>query len=411
MRLVIHSINYYPELTGIGKYTSEMAEWFAERAHFVNVITAYPYYPKWRVSPEYTPWKYKKEVLRGVTVWRCPFWVPSKPSGLSRLIHLMSFALGSLPLMLSMPFWRPDVILVIEPPLFCAPQALLSARLSRAKAWLHIQDFEVDASFDLGLLPSRLRSPVEVFERWLLRQFDRVSTISPRMLDRLGRKGTQPERSVHFPNWVDTETIFPLSQPSPLRQALGLSPETVMALYSGNIGEKQGIEIIIEAAGLLREDPGIRVVICGDGSARERLIRLAKDLPNIHFLPLQPAEQLNDLLNAADIHLLPQRADVADLVMPSKLTGMLASGRPILATAQPGTQVAEVVSQCGLVVPPDDAEAIALGIKQLAGDPAGRVRLGNEAREYAERNLSREAILQRFEQDLLGCRHFNAELT
>ena len=143
-------------------------------------------------------------------------------------------------------------------------------------------------------------------------------------------------------------------------------------------------------------------VIGGAGSARERLMAMASDLSNIRWIPLQPLERLNDLLNLADVHLLPQRADAADLVMPSKLTGMLASGRPVIATAEPETQVGRVVGGCGVLVPPGDGAALARAIVDLAADPARRHALGAAARRYAETNLARDAIMSRFETTALA---------
>lgn len=146
--------------------------------------------------------------------------------------------------------------------------------------------------------------------------------------------------------------------------------------------------------------PEVIFVFCGNGVGRADLVALCDGLPNVRFLELQPVERLGALLGMADIHLLPQRADAADLVMPSKLTGMLASGRPVVATAAPGTQVAMVVEQCGLVVPPGDAGALADAVLFLANDADIRAELGAKARAYAEANLGRDAILSRFECEL-----------
>jgi len=143
----------------------------------------------------------------------------------------------------------------------------------------------------------------------------------------------------------------------------------VVALYSGNMGEKQGLEIVVEAARILESDaPNIRFVLCGEGAAKVRMQALAADLSNVLWLPLQPLARLNELLNFVDIHLLPQRADAADLVMPSKLTGMLASGRPVLATAHAGTELAGVVAGCGVVVEPGNVQAFVDALRQLAAD-------------------------------------------
>lgn len=411
LRILIHGINYSPELTGIGKYTGEMAAWLASRGHSVRVVTAPPYYPEWRVGDGYSSWRYRREPDASTesagnggkpVIYRCPLWVPADPSGFKRLLHLASFALSGLPVMIGQAFWRPDVVMLIEPTLLCAPQAWLTARLAGARCWLHIQDFEVDAAFELGLLPQgRLRKLAQVLEGWLLRRFDRVSAISRRMLERAGAKAGPGARCVLFPNWVDVSAIHPLEEPGALRRRLGVGSDVVVALYSGNMGAKQGLEILLHAARRLSSESKIRFVFCGEGAARKALADSAKGLSNVVWLPLQPVESLNELLNAADIHLLPQRADAADLVMPSKLTGMLASGRPVVATAAAGTQLAEAVAECGITVAPGDAEAFALSILRLAGDPARRKEYGRAARARAVATLDRDAVLGRLETELV----------
>jgi len=179
VKILIHGINFAPELTGIGKYSGEMAEWLAERGHDVRVVTAPPYYPQWRIAEGYAN-RWGREQCGNLGVYRCPLWVPARPSGLKRLLHLASFAVSSFPIMLSQCFWRPDVVMVVEPALMCAPQALLVARLSGARGWLHVQDFEVDVAFDLGMIRDGwLRKFVSGIEQWLMRRFDRISTLSP----------------------------------------------------------------------------------------------------------------------------------------------------------------------------------------------------------------------------------------
>jgi colanic acid biosynthesis glycosyl transferase WcaI len=401
MRILIVGINYAPELTGIGKYSGEMAEYLVAAGHEVHVVTAPPYYPEWRVADGYAAWCYSREILAGVSIWRCPIWVPARPSGLKRLLHLASFALFSLPVMVRQLFWRPDVIIAIEPPLFCAPAAWVCAGLSGARAWLHVQDFEVDAAFELGILRSPwLRSMVSKMESWLMRRFDRVSTISVNMVQRLIQKKLAAEKTVLFTNWVDTDVIFPLTTPSPMRQQFGIPPNATVALYSGNMGEKQGLEIVLETAIRLADESNIKFVLCGDGAARQRLQQKYPDLPNVQWLPLQPLERLNELLNMANIHLLPQRSGAEDLVMPSKLTGMLASGRPVVATATEGSQIAEVLQGCGEVVEPDNVEQFVNAIIELARDAAKCAKLGENARAYALKNWARGSVLQEFDRQL-----------
>lgn len=186
------------------------------------------------------------------------------------------------------------------------------------------------------------------------------------------------------------------------RFGLGATQESVLALYSGNMGEKQGLEVVVEAARQLQGEPGIIFVMCGTGAAYRRLRGMAEGLANIRWMPLQPLERFNELLNAADIHLLPQTAGAADLVMPSKLTAMFASARPVVATAYPGTAVHEAVEGRGLVVPPGDVEAFVGALMELAADREKRAHLGARARSYAVRHLDRDAVLARFEQTLLA---------
>lgn len=422
MKILLYGINFAPELTGIGKYTGEMAAWLAARGHQVRVVTAPPYYPAWKVAGGFKN-RWHTEAIQSrvagarrhddtgsLVVFRCPLWVPPQPGGAKRLVHLASFALTSLPVLLRQMLWRPDVVWVVEPALFCAPAAWAVARLSGARAWLHVQDFEVDAAFDLGLLRGKLlRGAVTGAERWLMRRFDVVSTISQRMHQRLLDKGVAPARAVMAVNWVDMKA-FALPDPTGVaayRKELAIPKGALVALYSGNMGAKQGLELLAEVAKAIAaratHPPGgkqLVFVFCGNGAGRANLVARCQGLANVRFLDLQPADRLPDLLAMADIHLLPQRADAADLVMPSKLTGMLASARPVVATAKPVTELARVVQGCGLVVPPEDPAAFAQALMALAADPVRCERLGNAGFMYAQAHLDKDSVLTKFEADL-----------
>ncbi|MGB8985427.1 MAG: glycosyltransferase WbuB [Candidatus Sulfotelmatobacter sp.] len=418
MRILIHGLNFAPELVGVGKYTGEMAGWLAARGHQVRAVTAPPFNPQWKVMTGFSGWRYASEdpdcrradllpsdcaiAIGHLRVLRCPLWVPQHPSAVKRILHLASFALASFPVMLGQGVWRPEVVLVVEPTLFSLPAAWLCARFSGARSWLHVQDFEADAGFELGLLnSSAIRQVIATAEKIFMSAFGRVSTISQKMLATLLLKGVSASACCMFPNWVDTAAIYPRSQPSPLRAELGISATETVALYAGTMGRKQGLEILAETACRLSGTSGLRFVFCGEGPGKAGLETLTAGLANVQWLPLQPFDRLNDLLNLADIHLLPQKADAADLVMPSKLTGMLASGRPVVATAAAGTELAQTVEGRGIVVEPGDAGAFAHAVEELAHDRSSRERLGKRAREYAISELEKETILYRFEQDLL----------
>jgi colanic acid biosynthesis glycosyl transferase WcaI len=393
MRILIYSANFAPEPTGIGKYSGDMAWWLAEHGHEVRVVCAPPYYPAWEVDKKYRWPLFRRERWRGVDVWRTPLWVPKSPSGLTRLLHLFSFAITSFPVMLWQIGWRPDVVLTVAPAFMCAPAGLLTAWLCRAKRWLHLQDFEVDVAFSMGLLKGRLlRRMVLRMERWLLRRFDTVSTISGRMVERLLSKGVNLNKTRYLPNWVDLGRIKPPRNGS-YRSKLGIPADVIVVLFSGTLGGKQGLMAIPETAKLLESRKDIVFVVCGDGVMKPQLESAASELPNVRFMPLQPSGRVSDLLGMADIHLLPQSPDAADLVLPSKLAGMLASGRPVIATCRAGTEISEIVARCGLVVAPENSVELAHAIIKLADDPEARSQLGRRARIFAEENFERDAVL------------------
>lgn len=413
MRLALYSLNFWPELTGVGKYSGEMARWMADRGHEVRVVTAPPYYPEWEVSAGYRAGAYARQQWGAagapVHIVRCPLYVPARVTTLRRLVHLASFALTSLPALWQTLRRRPDVLVVLAPTMMVAPAAWLLSRLFRVPCWLHVQDFEVEAMFGLTLAidgrTDRVRGAVRraalAMESWMLRRFDRVSSITPRMVERLVHKGVAPSRTVLFPNWVDLSTVFPMQGANAFRAALGLGDDEVLVLYSGNLGEKQGLEIVVDAARELQHAlPQLRFVIAGSGAARPRLEAQAQGLANLQWLPLQPLEKLNEMLNAADIHVLPQRADAADLVMPSKLIGMLASGRATVGTAAAATQLGQVLDQAGRRVDPGDLPALVEALRSLALDRQQRERLGVRGRAYAEQHFGQPAILQRVESQL-----------
>lgn len=391
------STNFSPELTGIGKYSGEMAQWLADNGNKVKVICSPPYYPEWKINKDYSSWRYTKETNGNLAVLRCPIWVPRKVTGIKRIIHLASFALSSFPVVIKQVFWKPEVVICIEPPIFNSFGALLTSKLSGAKSILHIQDFEIDAAFDLGIITSkRLKNYIYKFERFLLERFTKVSTISESMKKLLTKKGVSAERQLLFPNWVDTDFITPY-QTSTYRTKLSIAENKIVALYSGNMGEKQGLEIIIKAAEALTD---ITFVMCGSGSALTRLRKQAAHLNNIIWLPLQPYENLCDFLNLADIHLLPQQFGAADLVMPSKLTGMLSSGKAIIATADEGTEIHSVLQSRGLTVRPEDTLGFINAIQYFVDHPDERINCGANARKYAELHLNYKAIMNNFFNEL-----------
>ena len=246
MKILIYGLNYAPELTGVGKYTGEMAAWLAARGHEVRVVTAPPYYPAWRVDRRFSSRRYRVESGEGAIpkVYRCPLWVPANPRGLTRMLHLSSFALSSIPVMAWQALWKPDIVFTVEPTFFAASVALMSASVSGAASWLHIQDFEIDAAFRLELLPpgGYVQKTAKQLERFFVSCFSRVSTISDKMLERISEQDQIRKDAVLFPNWGDLEAIQPTdrSASNRFREEHGLT-EKIVFLYSGEYGSEAGV--------------------------------------------------------------------------------------------------------------------------------------------------------------------------
>jgi colanic acid biosynthesis glycosyl transferase WcaI len=407
VRLLIHGMNYAPELLGIGRYTGELGAYLASRGHQVTVLTAAPYYPQWRVREDYRPQRWRREWRDGVEVLRAPQYVPGRVSGLGRLLQECSFGASCLYWWSTCLLQRPwDAMVAVCPPMTSGLVPGLLARRLAVPLLIHVQDLQLDAARELGILRQPLLlAGLTWLELHLFRQARAVTTISRSMAARLAAKGVPPARLQVLPNWADLDKVRPGPRLNALRRELGLTSETVV-LYAGNLGEKQGLEVILEAAALTRGKPSIRYLVAGEGAARDRIKLRAQDLglDNLTFLPLQSNSRLPLLLAAADLHLVVQRQKAADLVMPSKLTNIMAAGRPFIATAGEGTELARVTteSRAGLVVPPEDGRALAQAVLGLAGDPGARKKMGVLARRYAEAFWDRERILRQWEELLRG---------
>ncbi|MBU1312952.1 MAG: WcaI family glycosyltransferase [Alphaproteobacteria bacterium] len=401
MKILIVGLNYAPEKIGIAVYTHGLAKAMAAAGHQVTIVCAQPYYPAWKLMPGARQ-AYQRSVEDGVTVIRCPLYVPARPSSARRILHHLSFALSCLfPVLKAAIGGRPDVVFCIAPSLIAAPCGRLAAFLSGARSWLHIQDFEVEAAFATNLLSDKgvISRLAMKFESTVLRSFDRASSISPQMCKHLISKGVPGERVVEFRNSGDLSKVRPLTEPSPYRAEWDIKTEHV-ALYSGNIANKQGIEILVDAARRLVHRQDLTIVVCGEGPNRAALETRAEGLPNIQFRDLQPRERINDLVGLATVHLLPQLGTAADLLLPSKLINMLASGRPVIATAAPGTGLAQEVEGCGLVTEPDDVASFAAAIEVMLDNPDLRDRYGRAARACAEERWSEKMIVERLMQEL-----------
>ena len=402
-KILFISHNFSPEPTGIGKYNGEMVEWLAKNGYNCTVVTTFPYYPHWKVQAPYKNRWYKKEIINyaetksRITVYRCPSYVPKDPTGIKRIIQDFSFW--------SSMFWKVlqlisfnekyDLIITVAPPFHLAYLGLMLKKRSGAKLLYHIQDLQIEAAQDLKMLSNeKLFESIFKIEKDILSKADYVSSISDGMINKI--KAKVDKEILFFPNWVDISCFFPLSSRHLLKIKWGYDVKDMICLYSGAIGEKQGLENILHTAELLINESGIKFIICGSGPYKEKLIDLAnsKKLHNVKFLPVQDKEIFNEFLNMADLHLILQKAMAGDLVMPSKLTTILAVAGVSLVTSSPGTSLYNLVKKydVGYVIEPENDELIAHTIQTIRLIDDLEQKRSN-ARNYALKYLNIDNIM------------------
>ncbi len=381
MKLLIYALNYKPEEIGIGKYTGEMVDYFLENGVEVKIITAVPYYPKWVSNKN----KYYQETKKNLKIFRCPLWIPKKPNAIKRIIHLISFSITSFPIYLYLLSWNPNGILTIAPSIFNA-QIIIFLKLfykRKVKTFLHIQDLEIDAAFDMNLIKNKfLKRITQKWEKNLINSFDVVSTISPDMLKKIELKKIKKEKLFYMPNWVDLNEIYPLNSEikNKFRERYSPSKEKITILYSGTMNKKQGLNVLAEIIQYF-EKFNIFWLLVGEGPEKETLIKNLQNLKNFKILPLQKREDLNLLLNAADIHILPQSIGIETNALPSKFLGMLASGKPIITCASKNTFLGKLASKVGIRADPEEKKQIIEAILTLTINNKLRKKYGFNARK------------------------------
>ncbi len=409
--ILLISGNYFPEPTGIGKYNNEMMIWLADYGFNCTVISTYPYYPYWQVQPPYTKKRkwFSKEIFttpagNKITIYRCPHYVPLNPKGKNRIFLDLSFFSSVSLKLIQLTGKKFDYIINVTPPLSLGLLAALYKKVCRAKFLYHIQDMQVDVANDLKMISSmRFLSLLFKIEKYILKEADKISTISPDMVERIKFKSGKP--AYLFPNWVNTKLFFPLLNKKSLKVAFGFKPDIPIVLYSGSIGEKQGLDAVLEIADNFQQtNIEVQFIICGSGPYKNILEKLAleKQLTNLSFLPLQPAEKLNDFLNMADVHLVMQKANVAHHVMPSKLTTILSVGGLAIITANVGSGLYKMVtdSNIGLISPAENVAALSELIELVLKKDYTNICIN--ARKYAEEFLAIDKIMTRYTEEVIN---------
>ena len=283
---------------------------------------------------------------------------------------------------------RPDAVLAMSPPLTLGLAGWAAARCFRVPLIFNVQDVYPDAAIEVGAISGpRVIAAARRLERLIYGRCDAVTVLSEEMRANVAAK-VKPARGPTLrviPNFCDTAAIRPQSHDTAYRTEHGLG-DRIVVMYAGNVGYSQPLEMLVAAAKACRDRRDVVFVVNGEGSARGALEESAAGLSNLVLVDLQPAERISEVLASADVHVIVLRERLAHSSVPSKLYSILAAGRPVLASVDPGTEVARVLEEtgCGEAVAPDDESAFIAALQAMIDDPRRRAQMGTNGRAFAE---------------------------
>ena len=401
MNVLVMGMNYAPEKTAIGPFTSCLCEYLAQVGHKVTVVTAFPHYPEWRIRDEYRGKVFLRDRVNGILVYRSYVYVPAKLNTLQRIAYDSSFSLSAF--VSALLVWKAmNVIVCISPPLQLGLVAYILGKLRGVPFLFHIKDLLPDAAVNVGMLKNRrLVSLAYRLERFIYEKAAAVGVISPGFAENLYCKGVPKSKVYYLPDWTDIDFIKPLDKNNIFRKQNSLSDSDFLIMYAGNIGKKQALETVLDAACILRRQKDIVFFVVGEGAEKAALMNKAEEmnLSNVHFLPLQPKKILPYMLSAADVLVLTQQAVITDICLPSKLLSNMASARPIVASVNDRSETARAIrdAEAGLVVAPENAQAVVGAILRLHGSSQLRAELGSNGRAFVGEHFEKSKVLKKFE--------------
>jgi colanic acid biosynthesis glycosyl transferase WcaI len=396
MKINVWGINYAPELTGIAPYNTALCEHLERSGHEVQMVTGFAYYPAWTKSAADRRKIFRTDEIRGLPVHRCWQYVPKRTSALKRIAHEASFVASSF--FRQVTLRAPDAYVVVSPPLLLGAAAWLLGKLKRRPFVFHVQDLQPDAAAGLGMLKQgAFIRALYWLESLAYRKAARVSGITPGMLEAFRRKGVPESKLVLFPNGVALPDQLLKPAPGAFRKRHGFDADEFLVLYSGNVGVKQGLDILIEAARHL--SPKIRIVICGQGAQRDHLIEAIRhyELKNVTMLPLQPDQEYREMLVDADLCVITQQRGSGGFFFPSKLLTTLAWEKPVLTVADEESELVRALREgnFGMNVEPGRPEKLARALEDLRANPSRLAVYATAGRAYVAQ-FEMERVLSEF---------------
>ena len=403
MNILVLCPHFAPDVAPTGVVMTAIVDRLADRGHRLHVVTAVPWYRHHAVEAGWDGQLARHEDTSWGRITRVHPFPTDKTNLAARAVGFAGFtALAVAEGAITQE--RPDVVLAMSPPLTLGAAGWMVARSRRAPFVFNIQDVFPDVAIELGLLTDpRAIAAARRLEVATYRAADAVTVLSDELAGNVAAKigGVDPGRTVHvIPNFVDLDAVPATPAPggAAYRAEFGLGDRTVV-MYAGNVGYSQSLDLLVHAARTMAHRSDVVFVVNGGGSALESVRADAAGLDNVVFVGMQPRERLGEVLAAGDVHLVPLRRGLARASVPSKLYSVLAAARPLVASVDPGTEVARTVAAAGagVSVPPDDPGAFAAAVAELVDDAARRVAMGGAGRRFVETWASPEAVAVAYE--------------
>jgi colanic acid biosynthesis glycosyl transferase WcaI len=385
MRVLVLCPHFEPDTAPTGTVMTEIVHQLAAQGHQLDLVTSLPWYQHHEVEPEWRGRLWRTERTTWGSITRVHPFPTDKTNISARAAGFAGFT-GLAGLLALFRRRRPDVVLVMSPPLTLGLPGWVVARLRRAAFVFNVQDIFPDVAVEVGAITNRrLISILRWLERFVYRRADAVTVLSSDLQDNVAEKIGSASTVRVIPNFVDVERFDVDDRATAYREEIDAGDRTVV-MYAGNIGYSQPLDLVVETA---RRWHGVRddvlFVINGGGSERPRLEALAEGLPNVVFKDFQPAERLAEVLASGDVHLIALKRGLARSSVPSKLYSILAAGRPVFASIDPDTEVSRVLAEhrCGRSVEPEDLDTFAEGLAAVIDDP-DRAAMGERGRRFVE---------------------------
>ena len=404
-RIAIVSSNFWPERTGISQTVGEFAKFLADRGIDVRVATALPYYPEWRIWDGYRGRLWRTDRDGRMTVFRAWHFVTPAPSTLTRLLHEVTLSLFGAPRIVQ-AIWRADSVYVVSPGLTYAFVGMLVAKLLRRRRVLIVKDVMPDAAVELGMLQNRLAIAVS---RWIARCLYRwsheIHTLGEGMRRRIAQEaGAAKVRIV--PDTIDAAELEPVPYDLNEFRRRYVPPGTFAVLHTGNMGQKQDLELLLRAARRLRDDGSVRFFVFGDGAARARFLEVRDEwrLENVVHQPLQDRSMLRHMLSGADVVLVSQLPEVVDIVVPSKLLTALGAGAMVVAACARDSETARLLGESGsgILIPASDDEELVRVIRRVRAGEVDAAEHRRRARAFAVQRFDRATVYGPLVQEYLA---------